>query len=455
MKITIPFLLTVCMGFSGLQAQEHYAGLATSNRVGLLNANINPAELVNLSNRFELNLMGFSANVMNNKIGLSDIFSDKGLDKVLFQGSDAVNFRVDSEINWPGIAFRVHKWGFGIGARSFIKFNVIDADVHIGDAVSLSDLNNAINGIPTTVQTNYNQRLNGTVWSEMNLSASRVVFEKGDHRLSAGGTLKLLFPGSYANIGVDQFKGTFVRESSTVYLYNAHGLMNFSYSGNLAGDFNNSNDYTKSTFGGLNGVAADFGVNYRWKNKDSRNYRLKAGFSVRNMGAMTFKDDNNKNTTYALNIPNATPGFKGLDMNQFNNAKSLIEVEQQLLNSGYLTKVDSEKNFRVNLPAVINLYVDYRIFRVLYCSAFMQQKLNDDSQNAQITAQNIYTLTPRLQLGYFELYTPFTQNEIYGFKAGLGLRLGGFYIGSNSALSMSGSSKQGDIYFGMRWGFLK
>ena len=30
-------------------AQEHYSGISTSNRVGILNANINPAELANLS----------------------------------------------------------------------------------------------------------------------------------------------------------------------------------------------------------------------------------------------------------------------------------------------------------------------------------------------------------------------------------------------------------------------
>ena len=35
-------------------AQEHYSGISTSNRVGILNANINPAELANLSKKFEM-----------------------------------------------------------------------------------------------------------------------------------------------------------------------------------------------------------------------------------------------------------------------------------------------------------------------------------------------------------------------------------------------------------------
>jgi len=444
------------------QAQEHYAGMVTSNRVGLLNANINPAELSNLSGKFEFNVYGFSANLLNNKIGLKDVSSDTSLDKLLFQGNEPVNFRVDSEILWPGIAFRVNQWGFGIGGRTFMKFNLIDADANIGNAIKESDVNNILNGIPTTVQTNTNQRLNATVWSEVNLSASRVVWNEGNHRFTAGGTLKLLFPASYANFGADQFKGTFERVTNVpgvandVYLYNAHAFINFSYSGNLANNFRDNGSYTNTLFGGLQGIGADVGVNYRYKHQGSRKYKVNAGFSVRNLGAMTFKDDNNKNVTYELSIPNKTGNNYGLGMKAFDQASSLEDVEQKLIQSGYLTKkVDEQKNFRVNLPTVINLYADVQLLSWFALSGYMQQKTRSDNDNEQITAQNCYTLTPRIQGRYVELFAPLTQSEFSGFNAGLGLRLGGFYVGSNSAFSLLGNSKQADVYFGLRWGFGK
>ena len=37
-------------------AQDHFSGVTTSSRVGILNVGINPAELTNLSKKFEVNI---------------------------------------------------------------------------------------------------------------------------------------------------------------------------------------------------------------------------------------------------------------------------------------------------------------------------------------------------------------------------------------------------------------
>ncbi len=62
--------------------------------------------------------------------------------------------------------------------------------------------------------------------------------------------------------------------------------------------------------GGLNGFSGDLGINYQWRDqpednpkKNQNKYKLNAGLSIRNIGSMTFKDDNNYATNYVLNIP--------------------------------------------------------------------------------------------------------------------------------------------------------
>jgi hypothetical protein len=53
--------------------------------------------------------------------------------------------------------------------------------------------------------------------------------------------------------------------------------------------------------------------------------------------------------------------------------------------------------------------------------------MNKDSENSQITSQNIFSVSPRFALGFFEAYLPISFHEISGTTAGLGFRLSGFF----------------------------
>ena len=56
-KIT---LLLCTLFFIPTFAQDHFSGINTSKRVGILNASLNPSELSNLDSKFEVQLMSFS-----------------------------------------------------------------------------------------------------------------------------------------------------------------------------------------------------------------------------------------------------------------------------------------------------------------------------------------------------------------------------------------------------------
>lgn len=430
-------------------AQEHFSGIGTSKRIGILNANFNPAELANLNSKMEVNLFATSINVANNKIGVSDINSDEDFEDLIFQGDEPVNLRFDVEIAGPGFAFKHEKWGFAITSKAYGKLNLVDIDANIGDAIANNGLNSLVDF--TTLNGNYNQRLVGTTYGELGFSAARSLWETDKYKLNGGATFKLLFPGSYANFGADQFQGTITNVGGDSFLTNANASINVAYSGSLGSSFSDFDSYSDSVFGSLNGFAVDFGGTFTIKD-DKDGYKFNSGISIRNIGGMTFKDENNSSTNYNLVIE----GNESLDLSQFEDVDSLQEVEQILVDSGFLTSTSSSEDFKVKLPSVLNAYADLQVIPTLYVSVFLQQKLTDDAKNDQITAQNVVTLTPRFSLKNFEVFAPLSQTEIAGFNAGIGFRVYGFFIGSGSAFTaLINDSKQADFYFGYRFGLGK
>lgn len=441
----IVITLSLLVGFSAL-AQDHFTGISTSNRVGILNGTLNPAEFASLSKKFEVNFFGVSLDVANNKIGFKDLTSGSDLETLIFTGTEPVNMRFDGQILGPGFAMKWMKWGFGITTKANVKFDVVDVDPTIGNAITN---NNLI--LNTTLLNNpNNQRVNGTSYGEVGLSVARMLVDNENHSFSAGVTLKILFPGSYSNVGLKDLNGTITENASGAYLTtNQPATLNIAYSGNLGNSFTNFNDYSKSIFGGLNGFAGDIGVNYEWKDGKS-NYKIKGGLAIRNIGSMTFKDNNNYNTNYTLNIPVTNP----LNLNSFSNVDNLSQVEQILLDNGYLSETRNKTDFKVNLPTTLSLYADFKIVPKFYVTAYMQQKLKKDESDNQITSRNIYSVTPRFNIGVFEAYVPVSNDDVSGTNVGAGFRWFGFYLGSNSVFTSLADGKQGDAYIGYRLAFL-
>jgi hypothetical protein len=249
---------------------------------------------------------------------------------------------------------------------------------------------------------------------------------------------------------LSNLNGTITQNASGAFLTtNQPANLNVAYSGSLADSFSNFNDYTQSVFGGLNGVATDIGVTYQWKDGKEK-YKIKGGLSVRNIGSMTFKDDNNYNTNYTF----TTQGRPPLNLNLFENVDNLSEVEAILISNGYLTQIPNKTDFKVNLPTLLTMYADFKIVPKLYVTGYLQQKMKKDDGNEQITSRNIFSVTPRVNVGFFEAYLPVSTDDISGTNVGFGFRLSGFYLGSNSIITSLTDGKQANIYTGFRYAFL-
>lgn len=451
MKKTI-FTLLLLTSFLNY-GQEHFAGLNSSNKLGIISTSNNPAELVNMTKTFEISFFAGSLNFANNKIGFKDLFANEDFERLLFEGNDPVNMVVDAEIFGPSFAMKYKRWGFGITTKIKGKLDVVDVDPKLGDGLINSGINSLFGS--STINNDYNQRINGTTWGEIGFTAATTIFDNTKNKISVGATFKLLFPGSFANLGLDKFNGTITNTAGNVELTNTSANLNIAYSGGLSNSFSSFSDYSKSAIGSLNGFSGDIGVNYQLKDeadaKVNNRYKLNLGVSLRNIGSMTFKDQDNRSTNYSLSIQ----GTESLNLNQFENVDSLKDIETILLNSGYLEKQSGENDFKVNLPTTLSLYADIKLIPALYVSGFLQQRVAENNDNDQISAQNIFTVTPRFYTGIFEIYAPFSSTEVAGFNSGIGFRIGGFYLGSGSIVTaLINDSKQADAYVGFRYGFL-
>ncbi len=445
MKKVLAFILVCSFLYS--TAQEHFSGINTTKHVGILSTTINPAEINNLYSKSEFSLVNFSINASNNKISINDVLKDENFEEKIFEGDEPVNLRIDALIVGPSFGMKIKKWGIGIFLQKHIKVNAIDIDATLGDAVS-----NSVIGLKTAINAGYNQRINAITWEEIGLNLGREFWIGNNHKFTAGASVKLLFPNAYMNFGISNLSGDLYDLGGNIELTNATAQLNIAYSGALADDYSDSSNYTKIFKGGVNGFATDIGVTYQLKPTENNDYKLKLGASIKNMGSMKFKEDNNVNTQYNLDINQAE--LESLNLNQFEDVESISDIEDILLSTNLVTRTEQDTNFKIKLPTTFNAYVDYKLLSKFYLSAYLQQKMNDDENNDVITTQNVFSVTPRFSTKSFEAYIPFAQNEISDFTTGFGLRVGGFFLGSGSAITaLLSDSHQADIYFGYRMGF--
>lgn len=450
MKKYILLSLIFLFSTSEIFSQEHLLGITTSSRGGLLNGFNNPAELSNMNMKFDVNLFNTSVNFSNNKLSFNDLLDGTNLEDKFFSGTEAANVRVDALVIGPGIAFKNGNWTYAISTLANIKANIINVDTKLGDAIQNGALSNLIS--QTTLSSLENQRLNAATWGEIDFSLSRKLIDIARHQVNAGATVKLLFPSAYANFSASNLQGTIQNNLGDIQLANASAQVNLAYSGFLGNDFNDTSNYANFFKQGINGVAFDIGGTYRFKEANSNKYIISAGLAVKNIGGMSYKDDTNTSIDYNLSVGNSPT----LDLNQFESANSLTEIETILAqpqNAQFFQKTKTNEAFKVKLPTTINAYADFKVTSKFYATASINQKVTDDSESDVTTTQNTYSIIPRLIFGQFEMYAPQTSNEISGFTSGFGMKIYGFYLGSSSIVTAAlNNSKQADIYLGFRFG---
>ena len=448
--VVLLFLMGIC---NWVNAQTHFAGMLSSKRVGMYNVSYNPAELTNLTNKRELSLIGASVAFGNNKVSISDLRSGKAVQSVLFSSGSPVKLDFNAEILGPSLGVKYKKWGFGLLTKAYTKVNMSDLDVNLFNSIYSSALL-TLGSFP--LSNSYNQRINSASWGQVSIAVSRKILEKKHHQLSAGGAISLLFPASYANIGLDKFSGSIKYNlfPPQANLVNSTTKLNLAYTNNFAKGFTTSNDFTSAIWGEYGGTSFDLGLSYQYLN-DKKVPLINVGISVKNVGSLAYQAKKFTSVDYSVNIPAPTAAKPGFNLLNLASITSLSQLEGLLISSGYMTK-ESQANsdLIVKLPTTIQAYASIRALNRFSVDLNTQYNVRQGTGNREITSPNSVTVIPRFQTKYFEFYSPWSSQEVTGLSGGLGIRIAGFYLGSGSIITaLQNNSKQIDVYTGYQIGF--
>ncbi len=440
---------------------QSFVGFATDNYSGVHGVISNPANVVDSRFKFDLNLVSVSAFLGNDyaELSLFDLSNDDyefEADRILTL-SDDNNALSNIDVLGPSFMFNINKnnaIALSTRARVFASINNIN-----GEVVELFDekldQNVAVN------IANLNANATAHAWAEYRLTYGRVIFDKNEHFLKGGVTIKYLQGYGYstavsndASVNYDPFV---LNPPSTVNgEFTGNGTADYAFSNNF--DTNNNgeafeNDDDVDYKAQATGVGFDLGFVYEWrpeaekyktKNangnlvplKYKNKYYLKAGLSITDIGSLKYKES--LSTNY---------NFNGVVINRETIEDGDFEEEIEPL----LNPREEIISSKIKLPAAMHINVDWHAYKKLYLNLNTDLSLiNEDEKNANRIA-NTLSLTPRLETKWFSVYSPLSVRQYGDFIWGAGMRLGPLFIGSGSILTnILGKSKSADVYAGLK-----
>ncbi|PSL06470.1 DUF5723 family protein [Cecembia rubra] len=429
-------------------AQSSFLGIQNSPRKGVLQSLMNPAEINNLNRSVDVFFVGAEGSFGNNTITFNEFLNNRNrvIDFAINKAKAPISFRSEAEIIGPTVGIRLNKWAIGLSTKSVVNGNMIDVDAKLGEA--FSDYEIQVNNNTFSINSPYNQRVYLSNWSEIGLILGREVFSYQHHRLSLGANARLIFPQNYINLAVDNLRGTLVQENFDFALTDASGKVNMIYSSEILSNNSFNLSFEGFQFNNPSGLGLDLGANYQFLDQEGPKFNV--GLAVRNLGSVRYPTGQIQNNSYIFNIP----PDQFFNLNELRG--SLDEIESHLIESGYFQLESPTTNFETGLPTQFVIYGEWKVNQNFYLSVNSHQRMRDKQDNSQIISQNLILITPRIVFGRFELYSPWAKLELSGLSGGLGLRFGGFFIGSNSILTgVLAEGKLIDFHTGLSWSFGK
>ncbi len=456
-RIIVLFFICSFFALANGQTTAYRGG----NYTGIYGVFENPASIVSNPRNWDVNLFSIRTTLANDKVsvGLGDL--NKDFEEELFEGKgQELSGFVNVEVVGPSFMFKVApKHAIAFTSRARILGNIGTLDTKLAQAIK--DAKN-ISSLPYTFSCG-NQRVALNAWSEIGVSWGGVLWEKENHLLKLGATLKYLrgvgnsftnFKDLRATLNADMDsnnrelkpylsdgRGEFLLENSGVDLFDE----NFE-----AGDLRSKNG---------SGVGFDLGVVYEYRNNKvdstvwcgkclNKGYKFKIAASLVDLGRIKYDAIAANSYHYKLSIAQSEKFYLE------NFSGSVKEIEKALEASPYAIKETIDENYSPSLPTTFNLVADYYWGKHFFTEVAARLSLVDESKPENAYLYNSFTFVPRFEGTYWGIALPLNYNEISEFNAGLTLRMGPLMIGSGSAItSLLSEGKQADLFVGIRFGF--
>jgi len=176
-------------------------------------------------------------------------------------------------------------------------------------------------------------------------------------------------------------------------------------------------------------------------------YKVRASVALMDIGSIRFKSDPQRSGSYTAGIT----GSNQFDLSNLNtdidNIKAAFDANPALFTP---TNTNNNSKYKVSLPTTLMTEVDYHLNKGFYINLASHLSLANNNDIHKMNNLNSIVLTPRIETPFIGVYLPLQVNNMTGFDAGAGLRIGKLVVGSSNILTALGGSKMVNAYVGVR-----
>lgn len=463
----VRLLILLAMMLPVLAQAQRYIGIATSNWSGTNGMYLNPANIADSRHKFTIDLFSLNLGVNNNLAqinggisGLTNIGDDGVNSALTFQNQSEFSLLAPYfELRGPGVMVSInskHSFAITTRVRAMNQFHNFNQDLYrfVTDSTYKVDFTS---NQPVSINANeFNYTTHG--WSEVGLSYGGVIYDGGEHFVKGGLTLRYLMGAAYISTVATGINATAYPLSDSLIITNT----DMSFGSNITGNEGFGTSPGDFLGGSGNGFGGDLGFVYEWRpnhekykydmdgktgisDRSKNKYKLRVSASIVDFGSIKYKNNN-----FTANIRNKTgqaATMKGSELaDSFSSYDKLVRYTSNhnlAVDSGTGTSVS-----KVYLPTTMILGVDFHAVKGLYVNAmFMMNMVN--RENFGTSFYNQLTVTPRWDTRVFSAGIPLTYDFLTkSLKYGLGLRVGGFFLGSDDLSGILGNGYGANFYMG-------
>lgn len=418
-------------------AQSNYAGVS-----GLL---LQPASIVDSRYKFDMTFIGAETSVNNNFVSIKRqaIFNQSTWDEIDFV-DDYISRNLDGNDKtiYAGGSVILPSFMVNLGKNSALGFTTRVRSIYNIDNISEEFTQLAWEGFdyePLLYKTleNANFSLQANNWLELGFSYAGVILNKEKHFLKGGVTLKFLQGAASGYV--------FVRDLN--YRLDSPDTLSLFQSKVNYGISNTFDEDGIPKISGISdpGFGIDLGLVYEYRpdidkfkyNMDGREgllrddkekYLFRVGISLLDFGHIRY-NKGYYSQDFVADVRDWN--IHGMELN------NIQDFNDTLRNKFNFTDNTSE-SYKMGLPTALSLQVDYNIgsgFYVNFMPYFALRKgTNMVAKTHYFTS---YSLTPRYDHKWFGFAVPLFVDQFSRFNAGLAVRLGPIWVGSNTILRNS------------------
>lgn len=416
-----------------LQAQG-FAGFKAGKNTGVNGVFYNPASIAGSNFKWDVNLGGAHAEWgLAGSSGTDTIFT-KGVKNIQTAQLVTESFKNNGYLNADvfGLSAMLSltpQSSIALTTRYRLLGNLYDDGTRI--------TNNEKDSLFTYTGDGF-QKAAVNAWSETGLSFATVISKTSSHTISAGITAKYLRGHASIYAVTNQLSGT-AFTGSQAYLTNTYGRFSAGSSEDEQGDVK----------GHGMGVDMGFVIERAAAPGKAQAYKYRLSVALRDVGAMTYKINRGRHLDYNFHIP-ANERFQLNDLEDKNFDQVKQYMDQQ---TNWFTNNNPGGNkYKVVLPATAAVSMDMAFAPGFFVDVNTQLSLVNRKNDYSSFLPNAASVTPRYEGNWWAVYAPASWNEYSGVNAGLSVKLGPVFIGSNSLFNGCFGKDVNDVHIGIRFG---